>query len=328
MRFDAGRNDNDSMNFRFCAALLGTLLYHQRGYGQADSTTAQTDSAEFRNHRYNEFYRGNRDFSYISPGGELGAPGRYVINGELIASYFLLASPESRLSLAVTQRFMARTRTDRSSPIRTPSFRLGTQVFYRLSANVTQYRYVEGQFFHHSNGQDGSTFRPNGTINTETGDFSTDYLQASYNWGTHLSSRYGTYYHLGYRWHPPFFNHSAGLAGNYGFGRLLGQATYRLFGRADTESPPSVTSERLRVTLQASYAVNRLEGWDLTAAQRRLNAELSLWYIPSFSHDAGVFVTVGYYGEDPYNIYFNDRYAFIRFGIAAGFTRYSDQPRP
>lgn len=315
------------MTLRSYTLLLGTLLIQSVACGQVDST-AQPDSIQFLNHRYNEFFRGNRDFSYISPNGELGAPSRYVINGELIASYFLLASPKSRFSVAVTQRFMARTRTDRSSPIRTPSFRLGTQVFYRLSENVTQYRYVEAQYFHHSNGQDGSAFRPNGTINTETGDFSTDYLQATYNWGTHLSNRHGTYYHLGYRWHPPFFNHSEGTAGNFGFGRLLGQATFRVFAKPKTEaSSLSSTTERIRFTLQASFATNKLNNWSLTAAQRRLNAELSLWYIPPFSRDAGVFTTLGYYGEDPYNIYFNDRYAFIRFGIAAGFTRYSDELR-
>ncbi len=170
--------------------LLSTLLAapvcgQTESTGSAATPLTQVDSARFRNHRYNEFFRGNRDFSYLSPGGELGAPSKYVINGELIASYFLLASPKTRLSVAVTQRFMARTRTDRSSPIRTPSFRLGTQVFYRLSANVTSYQYLEAQFFHHSNGQDGAVFRPNGTYNTETGDFSTNYLQATYNWGTH-----------------------------------------------------------------------------------------------------------------------------------------------
>ena len=291
------------------------------------AATAQTDSVRFLNHRYNEFFRGNRDFSYVSPNGELGAPSGYVINGELIASYFLLASPESRFSVAVTQRFMARTRTDRSSPIRTPSFRLGTQVFYRLSSDVNRYRYVEAQFFHHSNGQDGKTFLPNGTINTETGDFSTDYLQATYNWGTHVRNRHGMYYNLGYRWHPPFFNHSEGLAGNYGFGRLLGQATYRIYAQPSTEPSPSSKTERLRVSVQASYAVNKLTNWTLGAAQRRVNAELSVWYIPPFSRDAGIFTTIGYYGEDPYNIYFNDRYTFVRFGIAAGFTRYTDELR-
>ena len=295
----------------------------------AQPDAAQPDAAAFRNHRYLDFYRAHRDPSYISPAGELGAPGTYVINGEQLASYFLLATPASRWSVAVTQRFMARTRTDRSGPIRTPSFRLGAQVYYRLSPDVVNFRYVEGQLFHHSNGQDGPVFRPNGTFNTETGDFSTNYLQATYNWGTHRQARAGTHYALGYRWHAPFFNHSEGLAGNYGFGRLLGQASYRILARVTSgglAQTQKITTdvERLRLTLQVSYAVNPLTNWALGAALRRFNTELTAWYVPPFSRDAGVFATVGYYGEDPYNIYFNDRYAFLRLGIAAGFTRYTD----
>ena len=30
----------------------------------------------------------------------------------------------------------------------------------------------------------------------------------------------------------------------------------------------------------------------------------------------------GYYGEDPYNIYFKDRYAYMRFGLSSTFSRY------
>ena len=305
---------------KLCFTCAGLLFW-------AVSAHAQPDSVRFQNHRYNEFFRANRDPSYISPNGELGAPGTYVLNGELIAAYFLLDNPKSRFSVAVTQRFMARVRTDRSSPIRTPSFRLGAQAFYRLSANVTHYKYLEGQFFHHSNGQDGDVFRPNGTYNTETGDFSTNYLQGTYNWGTHVAHRHGTYYNLGFRWHAPIFNASDGLDGHYGFARLLGQATYRILARNNALTSPTVTTERLRLTLQVSYATNSLNGWALDAARRRLNAELTVWYIPPFSRDAGLFTTLGYYGEDPYNIYFNDRYAFVRLGIAAGFTRYANTLR-
>jgi hypothetical protein len=300
--------------------LLGTLLPAPAlAYPNVPDSTSR-DSTRFRNHRYNEHYRANRDLSYIAPGGELGAPSRYVINGEAIASYFLLDHPTSRVSAAVMQRFQVRTRTEFSAPVRTPSFRLGAQVFYRLGQRTDRYTYLEGQFFHHSNGQDGPVFRPNGTYNTETGDFSTNYLQLTYNWGTHLPARrWGTYYHLGYRWHAPFLGHSEGLPGRYGFGRVLGQALFRWFGKTNNATR---ATERFRATLHASYAVNPLTNWPLSAAQRRLNAELTLFYVPAFSRDAGLFTTLGYYGEDPYNIYFNDRYGFVRFGIAVGFTRY------
>ncbi|AQG78770.1 hypothetical protein AWR27_05175 [Spirosoma montaniterrae] len=307
------------------------IAFAQPTQAQPDSTSLTTpvDSVRFRNHRYNEFFRGNRDLSYIAPKGELGAPDTYILNGELIANFFLLATPKSRISVAVMQRFWARVRTEQSAPVRTPSFRLGAHVYYRLSASTNRYKYVETQLYHHSNGQDGPVFLPNGSYNTATGDFSTNYLQLTYNWGTHQPHRHGTFFNVGYRWHAPFFNHSEGLLGQYGFSRVMGQALYRIFCRTDSDQPipSSSTTERLRVSLQASYALNTLEGWTLAAVRRRLNAELTLWYIPPFSRDAGVFTTVGYYGEDPYNIYFNDRYAFVRLGIAAGFTRYTNEVR-
>jgi hypothetical protein len=37
--------------------------------------------------------------------------------------------------------------------------------------------------------------------------------------------------------------------------------------------------------------------------------------------NAFLMAAVGYYGEDPYNIYFRDQYAFLRFGISTGFIR-------
>ena len=88
----------DVMNFRNLLC-ISTLLIQPISVTVAQTNRA--DSARFQNHRYNEFFHNNRDPSYISPNGELGAPGKYVINGELIASYFLLSSPNSRVSVAV-----------------------------------------------------------------------------------------------------------------------------------------------------------------------------------------------------------------------------------
>lgn len=110
--------------------------------------------------------------SYLSPKGELGAPDKYLLNSELIANFFPLASKNSRLALAVTPRFMVRIRDGLSAPVRTPSYRIGVRAFYRLTANTVHYQYLEGQVYHHSNGQDGNVFRPDGTYNTETGDSS------------------------------------------------------------------------------------------------------------------------------------------------------------
>ncbi len=296
-----------------------------------ERATDRTDSVQLLNHRYIELYRSNTDMSYLSPKGELGAPNKYVLNGELIANFFVLATRSSRLALAITPRFTVRIRDGSSSPVGTPSYRLGLRAFYRLSHQVSRYHYLEGQLYHHSNGQDGDALRTNGTYNTETGDFATNYVQGLYHWGSYHRHHYGTNYNLGIRWHAPFFHHSEGLKNVYGFTRLVGQALYRRFHRSTSSGgalhKSSVTSEWLRVSGQASYSINRLNGFGFTDVRKRLNAELSLYYIPPFGHDTGIFATVGYYGEDPYNIYFNQQYGFVRLGITVGYTRYDEDVR-
>lgn len=44
--------------------------------------------------------------------------------------------------------------------------------------------------------------------------------------------------------------------------------------------------------------------------------------LPFLRRQTALMLAVGYYGKDPYNIYFKDRYAWIRTGIAVGFLKY------
>jgi hypothetical protein len=293
--------------------------------------SGRPDSVQVQNHRYIELYRNHTDMSYLSPKGELGAPIKYMLNSELVANFFLLASRNSRLAVAITPRFTVRIRDGASSPVGTPSYRIGARAFYRMTSSTVHFKYLEGQFYHHSNGQSGDVFNSDGSYNTETGDFATNYLQGDYHWGTYHRNHFGTYYGLGARWHAPFFNHSEGLAGHYGFTRLQGHALYRRFRRSSSVvtalHKSSLTAEWIRIIVKASYAVNRLDNFGLASVRKRLNTELSVYYIPPFGRETGLFATVGYYGEDPYNIYFNNSYAFVRLGIAVGFTRYDEDVR-
>ena len=51
--------------------------------------------------------------------------------------------------------------------------------------------------------------------------------------------------------------------------------------------------------------------------------EAAGYYSPSFMRQTAFIVNVGYYGEDPYNIYFKDRYAWVRAVIGVGFLKYT-----
>ncbi|RZK68603.1 MAG: hypothetical protein EOO85_23980 [Pedobacter sp.] len=84
----------------------------------------------------------------------------------------------------------------------------------------------------------------------------------------------------------------------------------------------SLEKESMRINAEISYSVNEISNYKLLSAKRRLNAELSVNYGLPFMNNVFLMATAGYYGEDPYNIYFNDKYAFLRFGISTGFIRY------
>jgi hypothetical protein len=92
--------------------------------------------------------------------------------------------------------------------------------------------------------------------------------------------------------------------------------------------------ERLRVYLDMEYI------WDLPYRTgplqnqqnvaiyditKRLNITITgsyrIWGTPF----AGLFAQVGYYGSDPYNVYFQQSMFFVRAGISAGFLMYSNK---
>jgi hypothetical protein len=82
-----------------------------------------------------------------------------------------------------------------------------------------------------------------------------------------------------------------------------------------------------RIILNLSYIVDRnyntssiysLQRVDFFNASKRLNVDLTWYERIGTSNDYAVFMRVGYYGSDPYNIYFQESIFVARFGIAFG----------
>lgn len=291
------------------------------------------------NQEFIERYKENSELSYTSPLSEIGAPSKYLLSGKLTTTYLLLATKNLPIAFALIPDFTVRVRNENSAGVRTPSFKLGGTAFIRLNENVENYKYAELNFTHHSNGQDGSALNANGKINTYNGNFSTNYLTTAYRFGKfdkNLEGKsYNSYNHkLGLEWHK-WFSYEKALEGNYGFTRLLYDFSFRKYAFYASEKDKkwrksgstnkankSLEKEFLRLNAQFSYAVNYINNSRVTDVKKRLNAELTANYSFSFMHNVFLMAAVGYYGEDPYNIYFKDHYAFARFGISTGFIKY------
>lgn len=284
---------------------------------------------EFANKEYVNLYKENSDFSYTAPAGELGAPSKYVINGRLTTTYMLLGSYKSPIAFSIIPDFTVRVRNEASAGVRTPSYRLGFAAYARLNPDPDRYQYAELAFTHHSNGQDQSALNLDGTINTLTGNFNANYLTASYRFG-HSSPvvENGSYYsfnqRVGFQWHK-FFRYEPALDLGFGFTRVLYNFSWRKYDQiernATNKAKVKTEKETWRLNTEVSYAVNKIPAKNFIHVGKRLNAEVNFNYSFPFMNNVFLMAAVGYYGEDNYNIYFQDHYGYMRFGFSSGFLR-------
>ena len=271
---------------------------------------------EMRNAEYIQWYKENSELSYTSPGGEIGAPSRYVINGKLTTNYMVLGTAKLPVAFSVIPDFTVRVRKERSTGVRTPSFRLGGVFYVRLTNASDRLDYLTLGFTHHSNGQDGDAINPDGTINTNNGNFSTNYLTLKYHFAGKvpfraISKSFMLGHNAGLEWHK-WFDYERALEHDYGFTRLLYSFSLRKYKEG---------KENWRLNWESSYAVNPMSAYHLDAVRKRLNAEISFHYAFPFMSNVFLMAAAGYYGEDPYNIYYRDQYGYLRLGLSSGFLR-------
>ncbi len=314
---------------KYLISLLFLTVYTLIGFSQSLERDSLIAKREYANTEYVNLYKENADFSYTSPAGEIGAPSEYVINGRLTTTYMLLGSYKSPIAFAIIPDFTVRVRDEASAGVRTPSYRLGAAAYARLNAEPNYYKYGELAFTHHSNGQDQRAMNSDGTINTLTGNFNANYLTASYRFGrlktTNPDQGYHSFNHrLGLQWHK-FFNYEPALDLGFGFTRVLYDFSWRSYNQIEKNARNKLKvkteKETWRLNAAVSYAVNKIPSNHFTNLQKRLNAEVNFNYSFPFMNNVFLMAAVGYYGQDNYNIYFQDHYSYLRFGLSSGFLR-------
>lgn len=158
------------------------------------------------------------------------------------------------------------------------------------------------------------------------------------------NSKFKAYWKLGLEWHPPFLtNDSFKMYNLYGRHRLNFQYSYihlpsyiEYLLSADSKSYIQVarpqTKEMFRLIFDATYIldpryntgnINQLEAVKIGDVSRRLNASLSMHYRIPGSQYTSLFLKTGYWGSDPYNMYFQQSAWFLRVGLGMGFFGYS-----
>lgn len=271
----------------------------------------------------NQFFRtirANQQESYITFGGGLGHNDVLIFEA-YVSPYFLLRTSKNvRWGATLSPSIIMRMYALESFPVYTPSY-MPHLSFYRLLSGThdDRIRYVFLTLAHHSNGQDDPFYKPDGTINRISGDFSTNYIELGIFFNERIVPFSNTleYFRISMEYHPDFYR-TAELDGQYGFVRL--NNSFRVFRTLD----PGLNLElrrasRLQTTLHTTWIFGKLQNSGSFDLKERFIASLTFTYRPGILSDVGFFINF-YTGKDYYNILFNERLSVIRFGIQA-FTK-------
>lgn len=266
--------------------------------------------------------RANQVESYITFGQGFGNLEPLVFEA-LIAPYFLLRTNlEARLGATISSPIILRMQAKESFPVRTPSYMPGITFYLQLPEreignHTSSYLFLTLE--HHSNGQFEPFFNEDGIYNTESGDFSTNFLELGVFVNRNLLPFENTvdYFRTSIEWHPDI-GRSADLKGRYSFFRW--HNSFRIFRfpgqKALLEKPINTEIPRVQTRVETSWLFGNLGDASFLDLYERFNLSVTLAYRPRVLTDVSLFVNF-YTGKDYYNMHFFRRINTFRFGLQA-----------
>lgn len=311
-----------------------------------------------RNIKIQELYVENGELTHFSYARmDVEGKSSNVIDANVVMNFFVLPK-HWRVGAVINGKFKMRMFIDQpSAPIRTPSNMAGITFFTNTSPNFnsetiktwekqnTFYKIASVTFMHHSNGQDSSSYNPDGTINLQTGNFGVNFLEGAFMVGKKDPNR-GTNWFLRFGYQHDYIiddfsleNQKKQLEGQYGQDRINFELSIskrskflkkKLFGKSKIKTETQVKqlkksrlaflqksySNYWRISLVSSFILET-NGVDFDKLNQGLNVELKgYWKIP-YTPNFMLMSSFGWLGHDYYNIYFEESTSIFRAGIAA-----------
>jgi hypothetical protein len=318
-----------SVQLYFLAFLL-FVLPSGNSYASVIDTSARRAIADtgkiakrIINRDFNDIYVQNLRPSFF--GQELFQPLKTKLVGDINGHFVLLNSPRSRFFFDLSARIKVRLLSEYGEPVKSPSYMPSGNLYYRLNSDAYKPQFLQLSYTHHSNGIRGSTLLPDGSFNREGGKFSTDFYSLNYTLGKRadnintINNQYST---IGIELHRGLFGNDAalGLPGHYGFVRVNGGYMYNVAKKYQDDIDPNKSSFKnwQRIQFEFTYIADKYSGYDAFNLKKRLNVSLKYYYQFPFMQNVSFIVGGGYRGQDDYNIYFEDSYAYVQFGVASG----------
>lgn len=233
--------------------------------------------------------------------------------------------------MKINPKIQLRMFNEESAPVRTPGFLPRATYFFwqEKERPENRFAYHSVMLSHHSNGQSGDFYNPDGTVNTESGNFSTNFFEvASY---LYRYPDLPEWTKLAIVWHPGF-NREDGLKNQYEEWKveISARSSMRSLSALWSNAPAWLNPEEWRFKAFGSLAYTLL-GRDYVVApppggssartekaewHDNLQLSLSLAIRPPGFNDVNLFVKYDF-GYDYYNINFQHEFNRVQIGLAA-----------
>lgn len=261
----------------------------------------------------------NLGSSYVTFPTDIGNIEPLWFEGNIIPNFIIRKSEDSKLMGVFTPQIILRMYQEESFPVKTPSYMPQITVYYRIIdyPNIIQHT-LFAKIAHHSNGQDGDFYLPDGEINIETGSFATNFIEFGFI-HNHLNRKLNAhqFFSSSLEFHPPGWSIEE-LDNKYSMLRWHNEfSLYKIpLGKR------IVNNKHTRISLRAKamWMFGDINDWQVLSLER-LNMSLTVYFHPLFLEDIGFFIQM-YSGMDYYNIYFNEKRQLIRFGIMTDLMKF------
>lgn len=281
---------------------------------------AQTEDLQDAENSFFSTIRANQTDSYITFSQGIGNVEPLIFEA-LVAPYFLLrTSRDAKWGATISSKIMIRMYAEESFPVRTPSYMPEISFYHQLNkSGDDKVKYLFLNLTHHSNGQDGDFFNEDGSINTVSGNFSTNYLELGLflNQNVVPFSNTNEYFKTSIEYHLNV-NRVDELEGRYSFVRW--HNNFRIFRFPEysnaTEKLMLDKNSAVQTRLETTWLFGDMNDASFFDLKERFNFSLTIAYRPKFLSDVSLFANF-YSGEDYYNMHFYRRIKVFRVGLQA-----------
>jgi len=288
--------------------------------------------AQNNQQRFSRYILANSEVGYFTFLDGIGNLEPLWFEAKMVPNYLIRIKKDSSTGAVLTPKVVIRMYREDSEPVSTPSYLPQITLYHQLKkfnpagSNVF---YLFGRIVHHSNGQNGDFFDEGGSINIVDGSFSTNYLEIGFFFAKVFSLHPNAteFFRSSIEYHP---KHMQDVVLNNRYGNIRWHNDIRIFkftkgtfasifygnGKLESGFENQKTRPYLRAIINTTFIFGEMKDVDDFDFSKRFGGSITLSYNPKYLEDVRLFVQY-YYGQDYYNIHFENTLSELRIGLMA-----------